>query len=60
MSKYLKILHPESTYSYLRCIKGTACLANIAKHSFKTSPIKPHYETVDINQQFGPVHQEGG
>ena len=52
----------SSWNSYLRCIKGTACLANIAKHSLKTSPIKPHYETLDyMNQQFEQaVHQEGG
>ena len=52
----------SSWNSYLRCIKGTACLANIAKHSLKTSPIKPHYETLDcMNQQFEQaVHQEEG
>ena len=42
MSKYLQILHH---YSYLR-YKGTGCLANIAKHCFKTSPIAAHHETL--------------
>ena len=54
MSKYLKILHH---YSYVPQIQRDRLSG---KHSSKTSPIKPHYETLDMNQQFGPVHQEGG